>query len=127
MAEKKKIFKIIGIVIVTLFFLALPIAFFEVNKRSRPVNQDYVDRLNNVCSKNLTSENLQSSAMNSCSNGFIALGIVYGLIILKNTKRIERYMLGIYNFESCLKIMLSIFLYLLIIVAPFSIFNFILK
>lgn len=56
MFGKRICIDMITIIIATIMSIGLPLAFFIINKTSRPVNDLYLNSVNKACSKNFTSE-----------------------------------------------------------------------
>lgn len=110
------------IFVMHLFVLAVPIIFYYVNKAQRPMIPKDINNLNKQCGTHLTGEEIQGSMLTACSIGSIAFGLIYGFMMLGNRPGYRRYLLGLWAYETKLKILLKLGVYILCAGIPFLVF-----
>ena len=65
------------------------------------VNQSDINSINTKCHKSVTSASLQSSILNATAMGFVAVGLLYGILMLPNRNRQDTlYFVGKWHFRS---------------------------
>jgi hypothetical protein len=106
----------------TFFFhvlsLVLPIVFYLVNEKSRPVPPNDLQNLNDHCGTVLAGNDLQARMLTSCAIASFCFGIFYGFVLLMDTPNFRKYLLGLWWFENQQKMMMKIAVYLLCAVVP---------
>ena len=85
-----------------------------------------INDLNNInlkCNKSLTSLDLKSKSLRDSAMGFIALGLMYGIIMLKNQQsRDTFYFVGLWSFKSPKHIAFWVLAILIIVGIPTAFF-----
>ena len=60
--------------------------------------------------------------LTACAIGCFAFGLIYGFILLMNASGYRKYLLGLWEYETKLKILLKIVVYIVCAGIPFLIF-----
>lgn len=87
--------------LVFVLFLILPIIVYLGNLDNRPVDINELNNINSKCGKSFTSLKLKEKSLIDTTMGFVALGLMYGIIMLTNHKRQDAlYFVGLWSFKS---------------------------
>lgn len=76
--------KLFGIFILNVIVILIPIVFFYINTKERPMLVKDINNLNKQCGTNLTGYEVQAHMLTACSIGCFAFGLVYGFVLLMN-------------------------------------------
>ena len=85
-----------------IIFLVLPIIVYEISSQSLPpVNSTYLNNIQIGCGKTVTSNYLLEKGLKGNILGFIAIGLMYGLLMLTNKHNQDvLYLTGHWNFRE---------------------------
>lgn len=102
--------------------IGIPIAFYYTNINQRPMLEKDITNLNSQCGTSLTGLQVQGQMLTACGIGSIPFGLVYGFMLLSNQIGYRKYLLGLWQYESKLKILLKLGIYIISAGIPFLLF-----
>ncbi len=101
LSQRDKIFFAVCNTVAFAIYLILPIAIFLINFDNRPVDMNDLVNINAKCFKSNTSESMKTKGLVDTSMGFVAIGFMYGILMLKNKKREDvLFFTGHWSFAS---------------------------
>jgi len=103
-------------------YLILPITIYLINLDNRPVEDNDLTNINLKCNKVLTSLSMKNKSLSDPAMGFIAIGFMYGILMLKNKKREDvLFFVGHWSFASNKAIFYWIMAVIVIVAIPTAI------
>lgn len=115
--------KLIIAVIVHILALIVPIIFYNVNLKDRPIPEKDIENLNKRCETDLNGKQIQGHMLTSCAILSFFFGIFYGFVLLMDTPGFRKYLLGLWVHENLKKTILKIGIYIVCAVFPSYIFQ----